>query len=107
MQEPVGSDFSSGATLATVGDIQNVASALQAVGFEKIGGMDGLVEGSSFLNDNNFDKADDSLPGTSRDIVVGFITSKFKPLAVCLITVAVPRHVHPSCFHIFHSSFVI
>lgn len=89
MQEPVGSDFSSGATLATVGDIQNVASALQAVGFEKTGGMDGLVEGSSFLNDNNLDKADDSLPGTSCDMVIGFITSKFKPLAAWLITVAV------------------
>ncbi|KAK6154433.1 hypothetical protein DH2020_008681 [Rehmannia glutinosa] len=63
MQEPAGSDFSSGATLATAGDIQNVANALQAVGSEKPGGMDGLVEGNSFLSDNNFDKAEESLPG--------------------------------------------
>lgn len=65
-QEPVGSDFSSGATLATAGDIQNVASTLQAVGSEKTSGTDGLVDGSSFLNDNNLDKAEDLLPGTSR-----------------------------------------
>lgn len=65
VQEPVGSDFSSGATLATVGDVQNVANALQAVVSEKTGGMDGLVEGCSSLNDNNLDKAEESLPGTS------------------------------------------
>ncbi|KAK6132874.1 hypothetical protein DH2020_033385 [Rehmannia glutinosa] len=63
VQEPAGSDFSSGATLATTGDIQNVANALQAVGSEKPGSMDGLVEGNSFLNDNNLDKAEESLPG--------------------------------------------
>ncbi|KAI3466260.1 hypothetical protein Pfo_022923 [Paulownia fortunei] len=63
VQEPVGSDFSSGATLATAGDIQNVSNALQAVGSEKPGSIDGLVEGNSFLNDNNLDKAEESLPG--------------------------------------------
>ncbi|KAL8509929.1 hypothetical protein ACS0TY_016955 [Phlomoides rotata] len=63
VQEPVGSDFSSGATLATAGDIQNVPSTLQAVGSEKTSGVDVLVEGSSFLNDNNFDKVEESFPG--------------------------------------------
>lgn len=65
LQEPIGSDFSSGATLATTGDIQNVPSRLQAVGSEKTSGVDILVEGSSFLNDNNLDKVEESLPGSS------------------------------------------
>lgn len=63
-QEPVGSDFSSGATLATVGDIQNAASALHAaVGSEKTGGTNAYFDSSSFLNDNNTDRVEDSLPG--------------------------------------------
>ncbi|GFP98154.1 bromodomain-containing protein 1 [Phtheirospermum japonicum] len=63
-QEPVGSDFSSGATLANAGDIQNLANAFQAVGSEKPGNIiDGLVEANSFFNDNNLDKAEDSFPG--------------------------------------------
>ncbi|KAK4420777.1 Bromodomain-containing protein 7 [Sesamum alatum] len=63
VQEPVCSDFSSGATLATVGDIQNVTNTLQTVASEKAGSIDGLVEGNSFMNDNNLDKAEESLPG--------------------------------------------
>ncbi|KAL0362282.1 UNVERIFIED_CONTAM: hypothetical protein Scaly_1183400 [Sesamum calycinum] len=63
VQEPVCSDFSSGATLATVGDIQNVTNTLQSVGSEKPGIIDGPVEGNSFMNDNNLDKAEESLPG--------------------------------------------
>ncbi|XP_042037341.1 uncharacterized protein LOC121783360 isoform X2 [Salvia splendens] len=58
-QEPIGSDFSSVATLATPGNTQNVFS----VGSEKAGGVDGLIDGSSFLNDNNLDKVEDLLPG--------------------------------------------
>ncbi|KAL1567008.1 hypothetical protein AAHA92_02539 [Salvia divinorum] len=58
-QEPIGSDFSSGAILATLGNTQNVSG----VGSEKAGGMDGLIDGSSFLNDNNLDKVEDLLPG--------------------------------------------
>ncbi|KAL0320810.1 UNVERIFIED_CONTAM: Bromodomain-containing protein 7 [Sesamum radiatum] len=63
VQEPVCSDFSSGATLATVGDIQNVTNTLQSVGSEKPGIIDGPVEGNSCMNDNNLDKAEESLPG--------------------------------------------
>ncbi|KAL0311005.1 UNVERIFIED_CONTAM: Histone acetyltransferase gcn5 [Sesamum angustifolium] len=63
VQEPVCSDFSSGATLATVGDIQNVTNTLQLVGSEKPVIIDGPVEGNSFMNDNNLDKAEESLPG--------------------------------------------
>ncbi|XP_047970322.1 uncharacterized protein LOC125213690 [Salvia hispanica] len=58
-QEPICSDFSSGATLATPGNTQNVVG----VGSEKAGGVDGLIDGSSFLNDNNLDKVEDLLPG--------------------------------------------
>ncbi|XP_042042002.1 uncharacterized protein LOC121787357 [Salvia splendens] len=57
-QEPIGSDFSSGATLATPGNTQNVVG----VGSEKAGGVDGFIDGSSFLNENNFDKVEDLLP---------------------------------------------
>lgn len=64
VQEPVGSDFCSGATLATIGDIQNVTNVLQAAS-DKPGIIDGLVEGNSFLNENSLDKAEESLPGTS------------------------------------------
>ncbi|XP_047945257.1 uncharacterized protein LOC125191871 [Salvia hispanica] len=58
-KEPVGSDFSSGATLATAGDIQNITSVVS----EKAGCIDRLVEGSSFFNDNNLDKGEDLLSG--------------------------------------------
>ncbi|KAL2472957.1 DNA-binding bromodomain-containing protein [Forsythia ovata] len=63
LQEPVGSDFSSGATLATGGDVHNVSNALQVGGSERPGSIDGLVEGSFSLNDTNLDKGDESLPG--------------------------------------------
>ncbi|GFP82984.1 bromodomain and phd finger-containing protein 3 [Phtheirospermum japonicum] len=61
-QEPVGSDFSSGATLVNAGDNQNLANAFQAVGSEKPGNIiDGLIA-NSFLNDYNLEKAEDSFP---------------------------------------------
>ncbi|KAL2496322.1 DNA-binding bromodomain-containing protein [Forsythia ovata] len=63
VQEHVGSDFSSGATLATAGDLQNVSSVPQAGGLERPGIIDGLVEGISSLNDNNIDKGEESLSG--------------------------------------------
>lgn len=65
VQEPVGSDFSSGATLATGGDNRDVPNALQAIGSEKPGSVDGPVEGNASLNDDSLDKAEESLPGTS------------------------------------------
>ncbi|KAL6553396.1 hypothetical protein OROGR_007238 [Orobanche gracilis] len=63
VQEPVGSDFSSGATLATGGDNPDVSNALQAIGPEKPGSIDGHVEGNTSLNDDSLDKAEESLPG--------------------------------------------
>ncbi|CAA3021678.1 Bromodomain containing [Olea europaea subsp. europaea] len=63
VQEPVGSDFSSGATLATGEDVQNVSNALHFGGSERPGSIDGLVEGNSSLNDTNLDKGEESLLG--------------------------------------------
>ncbi|XP_051136208.1 uncharacterized protein LOC127254904 [Andrographis paniculata] len=63
LQEPLGSDFSSGATLAST-DFQNVANAPQAVGCEKPSTTEGHAEGSSFLNGNNItDKVEEPGPG--------------------------------------------
>ncbi|KAL2476332.1 DNA-binding bromodomain-containing protein [Abeliophyllum distichum] len=63
VQEHVSSDFSSGATPATAGDLQNVSSVPQTGGLERPGIIDGLVEGISSLNDNNIDKEEESLSG--------------------------------------------
>lgn len=62
-QEPVGSDFSSGATLATPGDLQSGSNAMQAGGLEKLSNADGPVEGNTSLTDNNLDKAEDQSSG--------------------------------------------
>lgn len=60
-QEPVGSDFSSGATLATAGEIQNSLNASQPGGCERPTNIDGVVEGISFQIDNNLEKADEHI----------------------------------------------
>lgn len=57
-QEPVGSDFSSGATLATPGDLQSGSNVTQTGGFEKLIKVDGPVEGNTSLTDNILDKAE-------------------------------------------------
>ncbi|KAE9458255.1 hypothetical protein C3L33_09847, partial [Rhododendron williamsianum] len=62
-QEPVGSDFSSGATLATPGDLQSGSNATQAGGFEKLSKVDGPVEGNTSLTENILDKAEDLSSG--------------------------------------------
>lgn len=62
-QEPVGSDFSSGATLATPGDLQSGSNATQAGGFEKHSKVDGPVEGNTSLTENILDKAEDLSSG--------------------------------------------
>ncbi|KAK6934478.1 Bromodomain [Dillenia turbinata] len=63
IQEPVGSDFSSGATLATAGDVQTGSNAFQASNVEKTSVTDGLVENSSSQVDNSVEKAEDSQLG--------------------------------------------
>ncbi|KAI8552840.1 hypothetical protein RHMOL_Rhmol06G0299500 [Rhododendron molle] len=62
-QEPVGSDFSSGAMLATPGDLQSGSNATQAGGFEKLSKVDGPVEGNTSLTENILDKAEDLSSG--------------------------------------------
>lgn len=63
-QETVGSDFSSGATLATVGDILNSFNQVQGAGCERPSNNDGPVEGNSSLNDANLEKAEETSSGT-------------------------------------------
>ncbi|KAK7320375.1 hypothetical protein VNO77_29792 [Canavalia gladiata] len=62
-QEPVGSDFSSGATLATIGELLPTSHPMQGVICERPGNVDGLMEGNAFLIDANQEKADDYLSG--------------------------------------------
>ncbi|KAJ1389553.1 Bromodomain-like superfamily [Sesbania bispinosa] len=63
-QEPVGSDFSSGATLATFGDVLPISHPLQGIICERPGNIDGLMEsGNAFLIDANQEKAEDFLTG--------------------------------------------
>ncbi|GFZ04931.1 DNA-binding bromodomain-containing protein [Actinidia rufa] len=62
-QEPVGSDFSSGATLATTGDFQSGLNATQAGGGERLSNVDGPAEGNTTLIDNNLEKVEDLLSG--------------------------------------------
>ncbi|XP_004500082.1 uncharacterized protein [Cicer arietinum] len=64
-QEPVGFDFSSGATLATIGDIQPTFHPMQGGSCERPGNIDGIVEGNTFLIDANQEKSEDVLTGKS------------------------------------------
>lgn len=63
-QETVGSDFSSGATLATAGDNQNHNSTSLPGVPEKPYGVELLAEGNFSLIDHNVDKAEEPLSGT-------------------------------------------
>ncbi|KDP39146.1 hypothetical protein JCGZ_00903 [Jatropha curcas] len=63
VQEPVGSDFSSGATLATTGDLQNGLIATQASGCDRPSNIDGPIEGNSSLIDNNQEKPEELSSG--------------------------------------------
>ncbi|RDX67290.1 Bromodomain and PHD finger-containing protein 3, partial [Mucuna pruriens] len=62
-QEPIGSDFSSGATLATIGDVLPTSHPMQGVVCERPGNIDGLVEGNAFFIDANQEKAEDYVSG--------------------------------------------
>ncbi|KAJ4844390.1 hypothetical protein Tsubulata_002350 [Turnera subulata] len=63
IQEPVGSDFSSGATLATTIDFQNGSIATQAGGNERPANSEALVENNSSTVDNNLEKAEELSSG--------------------------------------------
>lgn len=67
VQEPVGSDFSSGATLATAGDYQSGFVAAQSSGCDRPSNIDGPIEGTSSLVDNTLEKAEELPSGTFSD----------------------------------------
>ncbi|KAK6785606.1 hypothetical protein RDI58_019061 [Solanum bulbocastanum] len=62
-QETVGSDFSSGATLAAAGENHYLNNTSLGGVSVKPYGVDGLAEGNSSLIDQNVDKAEESLSG--------------------------------------------
>lgn len=69
-QEPVGSDFSSGATLATMGDVQNGFNATQAGGCERPSNVDGLIiESNPSQIDNNLEKAEELFSGMYKVVI--------------------------------------
>ncbi|BAT88623.1 hypothetical protein LR48_Vigan583s001600 [Vigna angularis] len=61
--EPVGSDFSSGATLATIADLQPTSHPMQGGRCERPGNIDGILEANAFWIDANQEKAEDVLSG--------------------------------------------
>ncbi|KAL1332879.1 hypothetical protein HN51_061648 [Arachis hypogaea] len=62
-QEPIGSDFSSGATLATINDVQPTSFPMQGGSCERPGLIDGILEANAFMIDATQEKAEDILPG--------------------------------------------
>lgn len=66
-QEPVGSDFCSGATLASTGDVLPISHPMQGILCERPGNTDGLL-GSSFFIDANQEKAEDFISGIQEEI---------------------------------------
>lgn len=64
-QEPVGSDFSSGATLATIAGVHPTSHPMQGGRCEKPGNIDGILEGNAFWIDANQEKAEDVFSGFS------------------------------------------
>ncbi|XP_052207681.1 uncharacterized protein LOC127811658 [Diospyros lotus] len=58
-QEPVGSDFSSGAALATAAEFQSASNATHIGGLERLTNVDGPIEGNTSQIDNNLDKPED------------------------------------------------
>ncbi|XP_038685966.1 uncharacterized protein LOC119985703 isoform X2 [Tripterygium wilfordii] len=63
IQEPFGSDFSSGATLATHGDVLNCSAANQASGCQRPFVTDEPLDANYSLVDNNIDKMEDMTSG--------------------------------------------
>ncbi|KAF5207984.1 Bromodomain-containing protein [Thalictrum thalictroides] len=71
IQEPVGSDFSSGATLATVGDTCTMSNATQAGGYEKPSIVDGQVDGNSSLTESKPEKTEEQQSGKGTPSKLG------------------------------------
>ena len=68
-QEPIGSDFSTGATLATIGDVQNVSNPNQGGNCERPSNADVVVEGNSSLVDTNPEKVEELSSGTIKKFI--------------------------------------
>ncbi|KAH1211444.1 Bromodomain and PHD finger-containing protein 3 [Glycine max] len=66
-QEPVGYDFTSGPTHATIEDVLPTSLPMQGAVCEGPGNIDGLLEGNAFLIDSNQEKVEDYIPG--RDLL--------------------------------------
>ncbi|XP_058742943.1 uncharacterized protein LOC131615800 [Vicia villosa] len=62
-QEPVASDFFSGATLATTGNVPPISHPMQGTLSERPSNIDGLVAGNAFFIDANQEKAEDFMLG--------------------------------------------
>lgn len=62
-QEPVASDFFSGATLATTGNVLPISHPMQGTLSERPSNIDGLVAGNAFFIDANQEKAEDFMLG--------------------------------------------
>lgn len=70
MQEPLSSDFSSGATLATAGDIHNGSVAIQAGGCERQSNNDLLIEGNISFLDGNLEKVEELSSGMTIQVIL-------------------------------------
>lgn len=68
-QEPVGSDFSTGATLATLGDVQNGFNTNHGGGCERPSNTDVVVEGNPSLLDTNLEKAEELSSGIIMKVI--------------------------------------
>ncbi|XP_028796753.1 uncharacterized protein LOC114752193 [Neltuma alba] len=64
-QEPVGSDFSAGATLANIGDVLPTSHPIAGGSCERPCNNDGLADVNGFIIDANQEKAEDFLSGKS------------------------------------------
>jgi len=65
-QEPVGYDFTSGPTHATIEDVLPTSLPMQGAVCEGPGNIDGLLEGNAFLIDSNQEKVEDYIPGITE-----------------------------------------
>ncbi|KAL6199388.1 hypothetical protein ACLB2K_029172 [Fragaria x ananassa] len=65
LQEPIGSDFSSGATLANAAEVQNSSHPTQGTGYERPSNIDGPVEGIISFNEASLEKTEEMLSGKS------------------------------------------
>ncbi|PNX93429.1 bromodomain-containing protein, partial [Trifolium pratense] len=62
-QEPVGSDFCSGANLATTGEVLPISHPIQGIFCERPGNIDVPVDGSAFFFDVNQEKTEEFISG--------------------------------------------